>query len=314
MNIHFHPQSELKEKVLEVCNAATKGNKFIMHTSGTTGIPKTIYKDLNIALQKKKKGISDEKWVLTYSPGRWAGISVVLHVVKSDAVLYVPKSLQFPDIIETSLENKPTHISLTPSMFRSLLLNDKEKKLSQIPIKQITFGGESSAQSVLNLAKKTWPDARVTHVYASTEVGDICAVSDGLEGIPAYKFKKHTFSDIGELTIGDHPTGDIWELKGDRYYFIGRIQEVINVGGNKVSPLEVEEFAVNNGAEMARAFPVPSPVTGFLVGLDYVGKVDEKELLKKYRNSFPKYAWPAKIKKVLHLAISDAGKMIRRQS
>ena len=314
MNIHFHPQSEIKEQVIEVCKAVTDGRELRMRTSGTTGIPKNIYKELGSALQKKRTGLPNEKWILTYSPLRWAGVSVILHVLKSGAILYVPQSLRFDDIIQTCEVNKPTHISLTPSMFRSLLLKDNGNKLPRIQFKQITFGGESATQSVLNLAKKTWSGARITHVYASTEVGDICAVSDGMEGIPAYKFAEYTISETGELIIGDFPTGDIWKLRGDRYYFFGRIQEVINVGGNKVSPMEIEEFAVNNGADMARAFPVASPVTGFLVGLDYVGEIDERELLNRFRARFPKYACPAKISRVAHLSISDSGKMIRRQT
>lgn len=314
MKIHCKPNSMLKEKVFDVYNAAIEGNEIQTNTSGTTGPPKIIFHNLNEALEKKRSGLPDEKWILTYSPERWAGISVILHVIKSGASLYVPNSLSFNDIIETAIENHPTHISLTPSMFRSLLLNDKGCRLSNVPIKQVTFGGEAATQSVLNLAKSIWPNSRVSHVYAATEVGDICSVSDGLEGIPAHKFNAHKFSETGELIMNNQPSGDIWRLEGNRYFFVGRIQEVINVGGNKISPLVIEEFAVNHGAQMARAYPVTSPVTGFLVGLEYVGDVDEKSLLKHFRKTLPKYACPVKISKVDRLEISDAGKMIRRKS
>lgn len=300
------------DAVEEVLWRARKGLAYYTNTSGTTGEPKRIELDLSSALAKKRAGSPDERWLLMYEPFRWAGISVILHTLKSDCTLCLPDEFEFPELLAAFAFYKPTHISCTPSMFRNLVIRDGEKALQSAPIKQITFGGEAANQSVLDLAKSVWPEARISHVYASTELGDICSVSDGLEGVPASKFLSYLFTEDGEMWVGNTSTGDIWERRGDRYYFVGRKNEIINVGGNKVSPIVIEEFALSNGAKVAKAYSIPSPLMGSLVGLDIVGELDTKELLLAYRAKFPKYMCPISINKVDEIEITSAGKLKRR--
>jgi acyl-CoA synthetase (AMP-forming)/AMP-acid ligase II len=305
------PNSGLLASVEVVIRSATESRSIFLRTSGTTGIPKNIECNLGVALDKKRVGQTSEKWLLTYSPERWAGVSVILHALRAGAALCVPRSLAFADLIEAGCVHQVTHLSLTPSMLRSLVVHDSEGKLSQIPLVQVTFGGEAATQSVLDLASSIWKQARVTHVYASTELGDICSVSDGKEGIPQAKFSGATFNPNGELVLNGRATGDLWEWRGDRYYFMGRLQEIINVGGNKVSPLIIEEFAVECGATMARAFGIPSSLLGALVGLDYVGRIGKQELNRKFREKFPKYMCPVEINNVQEITLSTAGKIRR---
>jgi len=313
MNLIFEErsESELKNQVKKVFNAVIHNEPYVIRTSGTTGTPKKISSDLKKALEKKKPGKHNEKWLLTYGPERWAGISVILHVIKSKASLYIPKSLEFKEIIETGIKYQTTHVSMTPSMFRSLMLSDSEQKLDNIPFSQVTFGGEAATQSVLDLAAKIWPKSRISHVYASTEFGDISAVSDGLEGFPSYKFDKYSFTQDNELLVNGLNTGDIWEKKNERYYFVGRKEEIINVGGNKVSPLKIEEFAISKGAKFARAFGIKSPIMGSLVGLEYVGDIDEKNLMIEYRKIFSKFECPVSIKRIDDVVLTNAGKTRR---
>jgi acyl-coenzyme A synthetase/AMP-(fatty) acid ligase len=308
MNLILEADSALKEAVSAVIRAVEQKEQFVLVTSGTTGTPKSIPCDLAAALGRKKRGNPSEVWLLTYSPERWAGVSVILHGLNSGCTLCVPRSLAFGDVIACGQKHRATHVSLTPSMFRNLLMHDQNSGLESIPIEQVTFGGEAATQSVLDLARKTWPRARVTHVYASTESGDITSVSDGLEGIPVYKLERFTFTGEGELVIDGNLTGDIWKRRGDRFYFVGRVQEIINVGGIKVSPLHVEEFALSHGALLARAFAVPSPLMGSLVGLEYVGDTDRFELMKCFRKELPKYMCPAEITQLKEIKLSAAGK------
>ena len=86
---------------------------------------------------------------------------------------------------------------------------------------------------------------------------------------------------------------------------------MINVGGNKVSPLLVEEFAIRQGATSARAFAVPNALMGSLVALEYSGGPDERSLAIQFRASFPKYACPASVRKVSQVAMTNAGKTKR---
>ena len=298
MQLIYENKTSLALAVEEIAELALTDKHFSINTSGTTGEPKEVPVNLGQALQKKRPGGEDERWLLVYNPMRWAGISVILHVLKSKCTLCIPEEFTFEGILSAMGRYQPTHFGCTPAMFKNLLLHDKSNLMSNVPIKQLTFGGEVATQSVLDLAKSLWPSARISDVYASTELGDVCSVSDGLEGVPKQKFSSFYFKDTGELVVNGFETGDLWELRGDRYYFRGRINDIINVGGNKISPIVIEEFALKNGAHSARAYAVPSPLMGSLVALEVVGNLDTVELLRTYRKTFTKYMCPTTISKV----------------
>ena len=193
-----------------------------------------------------------------------------------------------------------------------LRLAATDTQLSALPLRQITFGGEPTSQAALDAARALWPDARITHTYASSELGDVCAVSDGLAGVPAVKFASYQMTDGGELVVGGHRTGDLWTLRDGRYHFFGRTEEMINVGGAKVSPLTVEEAALAvPSVVQARAKAVRSPILGQLVGLDYVGDIGEDDLKRALRATLPRIAWPATVRRLDAIELSDAGKLRR---
>lgn len=315
MKLLFSDESSLlAQKVLDFVKKVESESSFELQTSGTTGAPKRIAKDIKAALEKKRGGKSSDTFLLTFDPERWAGASVLLHCIRFECAIVVPRSLEFSDIITAADFFKPRCVSLTPTMMRTLLMVDVAKVLPNVPFSQITFGGEAASQGILNLSKSLWPHARITHTYASTEHGDICAVSDGLEGIPESKFVNYTWNwegDIGELIINGVSTGDLWRKQDERFLFVGRKEEVINVGGNKVSPLVVEEAALKLGVDMARAYAVPSPLMGSLVALDYVGTIEKIEILKGLREFLPKYACPVSVNKVETLTVTPGGKLKR---
>lgn len=313
MNIVCNSEnSELLCGVTAICEALQRSETFYLQTSGTTGQPKQVAVDLADAFRKKKGGSREERWLLCYHPSRWAGVSVILHALKSSCTLCVPRSTSsFDDLLQGIFELHPTHLSCTPSLFRNLVRADEKRALSLAPIRQVTFGGEAATQSVLNLAASILPQARVSHIYASTEFGDICCVSDGRAGIPQNKFAAATLTSEGELIWDGLPTGDFWDLVDGRYQFRGRREEIINVGGNKISPLRIEEFAIQQGAIAARAFGISNPLMGSLVGLEYVGGPDTREMAKKFRAAFEKYACPASLKKVDKIEITMAAKTQR---
>src|SRR5262249_37509508 len=123
------------------------------------------------------------------------------------------------------------------------------------------------------------------------------AVNDGFEGFPAsligpnrdgvemkvvdgslrIRSKRAANAYVGrraaELTDADGfvDTGDMVELRGDRYYFVGRRGGIINIGGLKVHPEEIEAV-INRHADvrMSRAKSRKSPITGAIVVADVV--------------------------------------------
>jgi acyl-CoA synthetase (AMP-forming)/AMP-acid ligase II len=287
-------------------------SELVLQTSGTTGSPKTVVRRdfRSYFAGKKGAGAPDDIWLLTYNPFRWAGISLLCHVLKHSCAVAVPRSFDLQDIVECGAE--ATHVSLTPSLFRRMLIQFPETDLRSLAFRQITFGGETASQTVLDQARQCFPRARISHTYASSEFGDICSTSDGCAGFDEKKFEKFSFSEEGELLIGGVATGDLWRRDEGRYYFVGRVQDEVSVGGNRVSLHAVEEAALGvDGVQQAIARAVTSPLVGQLVVLDFVGDCAPHDLMQALRQALPRHACPARLQRVDHLELTDAGKAKR---
>jgi acyl-coenzyme A synthetase/AMP-(fatty) acid ligase len=114
-------------------------------------------------------------------------------------------------------------------------------------------------------------------------------------------------------------TGDMVESRGDRYYFVGRRGGIINVGGAKVHPEEVE-MALNAHATVraSRVFARTSAITGALVFADVVLRdgcladaASEGRILAACRASLPPHMVPAGLRFVADLPMTEGGKLTR---
>jgi acyl-CoA synthetase (AMP-forming)/AMP-acid ligase II len=273
----------------------------VIRTTGTTGLPKAARHDWRV-LAQTVEGVSprpDERWLLAYGPHQFAGIQVLLHVAASQATLVAPFPRQPRDGLQALLSDGVTCVSATPTFWRFLLAEARSRRVALPGLEQITLGGEASPPDLLDELRTTFPSARVSQVYASTEFGSITSVKDGLPGIAvdALWSESNPTSNIrvedGELwvraeagmlgyegepdglaSVGAHTwrsTGDLVEIVGTRVLFRGRRSEVINVGGVKVHPLPVEErILALEGVAAARIYGRPSKLTGAIVAADIV--------------------------------------------
>lgn len=118
-------------------------------------------------------------------------------------------------------------------------------------------------------------------------------------------------------------TGDMVEQRGDRFYFLGRRTGVINVGGLKVYPEEVEALINSHPAvRMSRIRSKPNPISGALVVAEVVLKNEatatngssrelEREIMKICRDTLPRHKTPAMLRFVPTLNVAESGKMAR---
>jgi len=205
------------------------------------------------------------------------------------------------------------------------------------------LSGEIADDSVLAALAALYPLARVEHAYASTEAGVAFAVDDGKAGFPAAWLDNdgpvrmrivdgalHVRSDRRALSFlgagapaladeeGFVDTGDMVERRADRLFFLGRRGGIINVGGAKVHPEEVEAALNAHAAVRAsRVFARKNPITGALVVADIVLRDErgyeglEGEILAACRARLPAHMTPAKLRFVAELPITGAGKLAR---
>jgi acyl-CoA synthetase (AMP-forming)/AMP-acid ligase II len=241
-----------------------------------------------------------------------------------------------------------THISGTPSHWRRALMSGAAQLLNPVYVR---LSGEVADQVVLDQLHATYPNARIAHAFASTEAGVAFDVNDGRAGFPAdFIAGAHQGIDMkvedGTLRIrsqrtaarylgagtndlsgsdGYVDTGDLVELQDGRYYFRGRKGGIINVGGQKVYPEEVEcVLNADPRVHMSLVRARPNAIMGALVVADVVLKDSENslpaaavaediknDLLKACRRELPAHKVPAMLRFVAALELTAAGKLVR---
>ena len=120
-------------------------------------------------------------------------------------------------------------------------------------------------------------------------------------------------------------TGDVLEMREGRYYFAGRRDGIINVGGLKVHPEEVEAV-LNRHPEVGMSLVRmrKSSITGALVVADVVlrrpprpddaARALQHDILKFCRDQLALYKVPVGINFVSTLAVAKSGKLIRHHA
>jgi acyl-CoA synthetase (AMP-forming)/AMP-acid ligase II len=325
---------------------------WVLLTSGTTGVPKMVIHDLQTlttALQAPSPADGADVWGTFYDIRRYGGLQIYLRAVLGGASLVLsspgePVADHFARLAAAGV----THLSGTPSQWRRALMMASDTGM--IAPRYVRLSGEIADQAVLDALRAAFPHAAIGHAYASTEAGVAFDVNDGIAGFPSdyigtvrngvglkildgtLRIRSpgvaHGYVD-GETLVdaaGFVDTGDILERKGERFYFAGRRGGIINVGGLKVHPEEVE--AVINRHPRVRMSLVrgrQNPVTGSIVVADVVLKGDDPgadkspqqialkdDILKFCRDTLPRHKVPAAISFVPALNVAATGKLVRR--
>ena len=223
-----------------------------------------------------------------------------------------------------------------PTLLRRLLTSADRGLLAKAAPTRITLGGEAADGPLLADAQAVFPQAKITQVYATTELGEVFRVADGRPGFPAAWLGKSLPGGVrlatrrdGELLVqlsrdtAEVGTGDLVERRGDRCEFTGRRSDVIVVGGAKVFPKRVEEILRRvPGVAEARVYGLPSAITGELVAAEIVlaeslpGATSPDQVrtaaLAVCREALEPQSVPRVLDIVKHIATTAAGKTPRR--
>jgi acyl-coenzyme A synthetase/AMP-(fatty) acid ligase len=334
---------------VEVRAQTSRVTEWLMLTSGTSGVPKIVGHTLEglcgaIIGDSSAPGAAIPVWATFYDIRRYGGLQIFLRAIVGGGTMVLSDSDEpLADHIARVKLHGVTHMSGTPSHWRKLLMSGAAAGFAP---RYVRLSGEIADQAVLDGLKQAFPAASIGHAYASTEAGVGFVVNDGREGFPAsligqgggvdmqvvdgslrIRSKRAAHSYVGHnvaaLTDADGfvDTGDMVELRGDRYYFVGRRNGIINVGGLKVHPEEIE--AVINGhpeVRMSRAKSRRSPITGGIVVADVVlaegsvaGHSDaiRNEIVAECRSKLATHKVPAMIRFVAVLDVTPAGKLAR---
>jgi len=306
------PNGEAIPKLRPTAKALRVG----LQTSGTTGRPKWVVTSFDRMMAKIKCGGEGARWLLTYNPGSFAGVQVILSAFVSGHILVAPPyGASVAEMADLAVEHQVTHISGTPTFWRAFLMALGDRHLE---LKAVTLGGEAVDQTILDALKARFPGAILRHIYATTELGRIFSVSDGRAGFPVKLLRgRLALSGRGTLTVGGVDTGDVVEVVGDRVLFRGRADSMVNVGGVKIYPETVEaHLLASPWVQEARVTSKPNPITGAILVADIVLKPlpgDHEAEIRAHIAQLPRAQRPASLRFVEAIATGATGKKNRRQ-
>ena len=317
-----------------------RDTEWLLTTSGTTGVPKLVRHRRASILRSVKRGDSgDAHWAMTYDPSRFAGTQVLAQALATGATLLVPgEGMSVADAAAWLAEQGCSHISATPSWWRRLLM---APAAAHLPLCQITLGGEIADAAILSALAARFPQARISHVYASTEAGAAFSVRDGRPGFPARWLDEGTsgvrlavrdgvlwLRPEATLTEGRHierdgdgfiRTGDRVSIEGERVLFLGREDSTLNVGGVKIEAETVEAVVhAHPAVAQCHVSGRPSALMGTLLELRVVphdacadAVALKREIAAWCRDRLPPAARPATVRIVSEIATTGAGKLQR---
>jgi acyl-coenzyme A synthetase/AMP-(fatty) acid ligase len=326
--------------------------QWILLTSGTSGVPKLVVHTLGTlagAIASTGPLAGPLVWSTFYDIRRYGGLQILLRaLIGGGSLVLTDASEAIDEFLARAARAGVTHITGTPSHWRRALMGSAVHGLAP---RYARMSGEIADQAIIDRLRACYPRARVAHAFASTEAGVGFEVDDGLEGFPQelvgragtaieLKVEQDTLrirsprTGLRYLGAGAAPlqdedgfvdTGDVVELRGGRYYFVGRRGGIINVGGLKVHPEEVE--AVINRHPQVRMSLVKArknPITGSLVVAEVVpvSGLPERpleagaehlktEILDLCRAALAPYKVPASIRIVSGIDVTPSGKLTR---
>ncbi len=320
-----------------------RATEWLLLTSGTTGRPKLVVHSLASLAGPLAEGpaAAGLVWGTFYDIRRYGGLQVLLRALLGGGSLLLSQQGEPTDaFLRRAGQAGVTHLLGTPSHWRRALMSGQAGSIAP---RYVRLSGEVADQAILDALQAAYPQAGIVHAFASTEAGVGFEVADGRAGFPAsFVGAQGAKADIrvvdGALQLrssrsasrilgrgaaadaeGFVDTGDIVVRHGERYLFAGRREGVINVGGQKVYPEEVEAVITQHPAvQLARVYPRPSPITGAIVAAELVlhpGGPDfsivRDEVLHTCRAALQPHKVPASVRQVDGIALAPSGKVAR---
>jgi len=259
----------------------------VLFTSGTSGKPKGAVHDFSKLLEKFNIARKSFRTVNFLLFDHWGGLNTMFHTLSNGGVVLALTDRQPESICSFIEKHKIELLPASPSFLNLLLISEVYKDYDLSSIKLITYGTEPMPQVTLERLKKTFPNVRLQQTYGLIELGvlrsksksdDSLWVKIGGEGYQTRVIEglleiKADSAMLGYLNAPSPFTDDGWFMTGDQVEvdgefikILGRKSEIINVGGEKVYPSEVENIIqeMDNVAEVV-VFGEKNPIMGNIV-------------------------------------------------
>ncbi len=296
----------------------------VLFSSGTSGEPKAAVHDfygLLMKFKERRKALRTLNFLLF---DHWGGLNTMFHILSNGGVVITTKDRSPEQICKLIELHSIQLLPASPTFLNLLLLSGVYDNYDLSSLIIISYGTEPMPKTTLKRLKTVFPNVKLLQTYGLIELGVMKSKSENndslwvkvggegyktriVDGILQIKAKSAMLGYLNASTPltdeGWFITGDEVLQKGDYIKILGRKSEIINVGGEKVYPQEVENIILemDNIIEVT-VYGEKNAIIGNIVCAKVRLKnyEDEKEFLnrlKKYCNSkLPKYKVPVKVK------------------
>ncbi len=312
----------------------------VQFTSGTSGEPKAAVHDSTLVLEKFKARRAPHTTLAFLLFGHLGGPHTMLHALSSGGTLVTTDDRSADTVCRLVEEHAVELLPATPTFFNLLLLSGAHRRYDMSSVRVISYGGEPMPTTTLTRLRAAFPDVKLQQTYGmiewgaprtkSREDGSLWVkiggegfetrVVDGMLEVRARSMLLGYLNAPTPLTDdGWFKTGDAVEQDGDFLRFLGRASDLINVGGEKVYPAEVEEVIESmEGVAEAVVHGEANGIVGQIVCARVTPATDGAEDLARQvkqfcRKRLERFKVPVKVEVVGGEPTGDRVKKSRRQ-
>jgi long-chain acyl-CoA synthetase len=259
----------------------------VLFSSGSTGKSKAALHSFATLLEKFKVSRHRMCTLTFLLLDHIGGLNTLFYTFSNGGAVVSVRSRD-PDLVCRSIERYRVELlPASPTFLNLLLISEVYKRYDLSSLRLVTYGTEVMPQSTLQRMHELFPDVRLLQTYGLSELGilrskskssDSLWVKVGGEGfetkvVDGTLWIRAKSAMLGYLNApspfdeqGWMNTGDVVEVDGEYIRILGRKSEIINVGGQKVYPAEVESILLQmDDVKDAVVLGEKNPITGSIV-------------------------------------------------
>lgn len=262
---------ELKRRALNTDNhlmrefRQTGSPGLVLFSSGSTGEPKGILHDFARVAEKFRQQREGIVSICFLALDHFGGINTILAITSSLGTVVTVGKRSVEAICEAIQDHKVQLLPTTPSFLTMMVSSNLHRAYDLGSLTKITYGTEVMPQTTLDRLHKAFPGVKMQQTYGLSELGVLRSKSKddgslwvriGGEGfntkiVDDILWIKSDYRMVGYLNAPSGFDEDGWfntqdrvEVDGDYFRILGRITDIINVGGKKVYPAEIENVVI----------------------------------------------------------------------